>query len=204
MITIIDYKMSNLGSILNMLKKAGSHDNCIATEPRHILEATKIIMPGIGSFDAAILKLQEMKLIEPLRQKAMEEKIPFLGICLGMQLMLEGSEEGTLPGLGFVKGRVKKFEFDQSSKLRSPHMGWNTVIAQKESKILSGEKPPRFYFVHSYYVQCDDPSDVLTLTDHGQNFVSAFEHQNLIGVQFHPEKSHNFGMDLFKNFVEKY
>lgn len=202
MITVIDYKMSNLGSILNMLKKAGSKEHLIASSPQQILDATKIIMPGIGSFDAAASKLQEMKLLEPLRHKAMVEKIPFLGICLGMQLMLEESEEGQQSGLGFIKGRVKKFHFESAEKLRIPHMGWNTAIPQKKSKLI--EDTQRYYFVHSYYVECDSSADILTLTHHGQNFVSAFEHENLMGVQFHPEKSHNYGMKLFKNFLEQY
>ncbi|MGE3609187.1 MAG: imidazole glycerol phosphate synthase subunit HisH [Bacteriovoracaceae bacterium] len=204
MLTVIDYKMINLGSILNMLKKVGATDIVVANRPEQVMNASKIIMPGVGHFDSAINILNQLELIEPLKQKALKEKIPFLGICLGMQLMTKKSEEGTQPGLGFVRAKVKRFNFPSDLNLRVPHMGWNQVDIVKDSKLFTNKDQKRFYFVHSYYVECEDSKDILTTTHHGSVFVSAFEHENLIGAQFHPEKSHNYGLEVFHNFMEKY
>ena len=203
MITVIDYKMINLGSILNMLKKVGCRDVVIATTPEEVQRAKKIIMPGVGSFDHAMKNLQSMNLVDSLRSKALEEKVPFLGVCLGMQLMTESSEEGKLQGLGFIKAGCRRFQFEKGSPLKSPHMGWNKTITRKKSDLLN-EDEHRFYFVHSYYVSCDNPADVLLTTHHGREFVSGFQKENLMGVQFHPEKSHSNGIELFRNFLEKF
>ncbi|MES2528817.1 MAG: imidazole glycerol phosphate synthase subunit HisH [Bdellovibrionota bacterium] len=203
MITVVDYKMINLGSILNMLKKVGAKDVVVATTAEDLQNAKKIILPGVGSFDAAMKNIQGQGLMEILRVKAMEEKVPFLGVCLGMQLMTKSSEEGILPGLGYVPAVVKKFRFSESN-LRVPHMGWNKTSIEKPTKLFLNNDPKRFYFVHSYFVECEQTSDILTSTEHGHKFVSGFEHENLIGVQFHPEKSHSYGLELFRNYVEKY
>lgn len=201
MITIIDYGMGNLGSISNMIKKIG-HKSIITSDLEEIKKATKLILPGVGSFDNGIKNLRESGLSEVLNQKALVEKTPILGICLGMQLMTKSSEEGILSGLGWIDAQTKKFVSDT---LKIPHMGWNIIRHHKESKLfdeLDSEK--RYYFVHSYYVESNQTKDVLTTTPYGYNFVSAFEKDNMIGVQFHPEKSHKFGMNLLKNFAEKY
>ena len=202
MITIVDYKMINIGSILNMLKKVGCRDIVVATTPDEIKNAEKIIMPGVGSFDMAMKNLREMNIIDELRNKALGEKIPFLGICLGMQLMTEMSEEGTSAGLGFIRGGCKKFQFSDPT-YKVPHMGWNKTITQKSSPLIGSEES-RFYFVHSYYVECKDQEDILLTTNYGHDFVSGFQRENLIGLQFHPEKSHQNGIQVFKNFVEKF
>lgn len=201
MIVIIDYGTGNLGSIHNMIKKVG-YKSIISSDIETIKKADKLILPGVGSFDNGMKNLKEYELIEVLRQKVLLEKTPILGICLGMQLMTNSSEEGQASGLGWIDAQAKKFVSD---KLKIPHMGWNILHHQKLSKLfdeLDSEK--RFYFVHSYCVSCNDEEDVLTNTTYGHDFVSSYEKDNIIGVQFHPEKSHKFGMNLIKNFVENY
>jgi glutamine amidotransferase len=136
---------------------------------------------------------------------ALDKKKPFLGICLGMQLMCNASEEGKAEGLKLVNAEVRRFNFPDNNDLKIPHMGWNYIQPQKQSKILHGlDEHSRFYFVHSFFVDCAHENDILTKTTYGNSFVSSFEHENLIGVQFHPEKSHRFGINLFKNFLQFY
>lgn len=185
-----------------MLKKAGAKNIIVSNDPKVINKATKIILPGVGSFDKAMSNLKKMNLIEPLKIKALDEKVPFLGICLGMQIMTNKSEEGQLPGLGFVNGQCRRFL--ASEKIKVPHMGWNKVELEKNSKLLKNVSEFRFYFVHSYFVELNDDTNTLLSTNYGSSFSSAFEVENLIGVQFHPEKSHRYGLELFKNFVERY
>lgn len=195
--------MGNLGSIANMLKKIGCQ--CIITNNLNEIQiAHKIILPGVGNFDRAMKNLKELGLIDVLNRKVLEKKIPVLGICLGMQLMAEKSEEGQLPGLGWIKADVKKFSFDEVNKhLKIPHMGWNTVQQQKDDLLFSNMYPdPRFYFVHSYHFECKKKEDILTTTFYGYHFVSAISSGNIMGVQFHPEKSHKFGMLILKKFAE--
>lgn len=201
MITVIDYKMINIGSILNMLKRVGVSDVKIANSPKDLEQASKIIMPGVGSFDAAIQSLRKLDLINTIKEKAIHEKIPFLGICLGMQLMMQESEEGKLEGLGLVPGLCRKL--NPSNKLyKVPHMGWNTIETIKPSYIFTRHDLNRFYFVHSYYVECTDAEDKLFNTNYDIQFTSGFQRDNLIGLQFHPEKSHMNGVSIFENFVE--
>lgn len=201
MIAIIDYGMGNLGSIANMIKKVGY--KCIITSDlEEIKTASKLILPGVGSFDNGMKNLADLGMIEVLNQKVLIDKTPILGICLGMQLMTKSSEEGKLSGLGWIDAQTKKFVSDI---LKIPHMGWNLIKHQKNSHLFdeyTSEK--RFYFVHSYCIECFNYEDVLTTTPYTHEFVSSFEKENIIGVQFHPEKSHKFGMSLLKNFVEKY
>lgn len=201
MIVVIDYGMGNLGSIANMIKKVG-YKCVITSDLKEIKKASKLILPGVGSFDNGIKNLAELGMVEVLNQKVLVEKTPILGICLGMQLMTKSSEEGTLAGLGWVDAQTRKFVSDT---LKIPHMGWNIIKHKKESKLFDEcESEKRFYFVHSYCVSCNQKVDILTNTNYIQDFVSSFEKENIVGVQFHPEKSHKFGMSLIKNFVENY
>lgn len=202
MITIIDYGMGNIGSLENMIQKVGGKVS-IATQPEHIATASKIILPGVGSFDNGMKKLADCGFIEPLIKRVQEDKIPLLGICLGMQLLTESSEEGKLPGLGLLKAKTKRFKVALDNNLKIPHMGWNEVIIKKQSPIfLEMTDDISFYFVHSYFVVCDEPSDILGTTIYGQEFVSAIQHENIFATQFHPEKSHKYGMKVMKNFLE--
>ena len=202
MIAIIDYGMGNLGSIRNMFKKIGA-DSRITADPAVIQQADKLVIPGVGSFDAGMRSLAYSGLIGLLRERILESKVPVLGICLGMQLMTKRSEEGGLPGLGWVEAETVRFTPPAGSALRVPHMGWNTVTPVKCSPLLKGaEAEERFYFVHSYFVKCLNQADVLLTAEHGHPFDAAFCCGNLAGVQFHPEKSHNFGMRFLRNFVE--
>jgi len=204
MITIIDYKTGNLGSIQNMMKKIRVA-SIITSEPAEIAKASKIILPGVGTFDQGIQNLIKLNIKDILNKKVSEEKIPVLGICLGMQLMTLGSEEGKLPGLGWINAETIRFRFTDTVQYKSPHMGWNFIRQHKESRLLRDMHPEsRFYFVHSYYIRSKDPSDILTSTEYETEFTSSFERENIIGVQFHPEKSHKFGMALLKNFAELY
>ena len=200
MITIIDYGMGNLGSIKNMLKKIGV-ESLITCDPNLIEVATKIILPGVGAFDHAMKNLRSLNLIEVLNKKALIDKVPIIGICLGMQLLATDSEEGTLSGLGWLNAKVLKFNVNKTFKV--PHMGWNLVEIKKNHKLFENMYPgPRFYFVHSYYFKCNDSKDILSNTKYGIDFTSSVYNNNIMGVQFHPEKSHKFGMRLLANFAK--
>lgn len=201
MITIVDYGLGNLGSVVNMLKRIGVASQ-ITEKPEVILDAEKILLPGVGAFDHAMNQINNRGLLPALNKKALEDKVPFLGICLGMQLLTKSSEEGILPGLGFIDAVTTKFKFEDKT-LKIPHMGWNIIDLQNPSPLTKGmnEEEYRFYFVHSYYVTCADQKDSLARTPYGVNFDSIIQHGNVFGAQFHPEKSHRFGMKLFSNFA---
>jgi glutamine amidotransferase len=177
----------------------------ISSDKNVIAQASKIILPGVGAFDTGMTNLQKLDLTETLNRKITEEHTPVLGICLGMQLLAEKSEEGVLPGLGWIKGKVIRFSFSNTSEYKIPHMGWNHVNIKKESPLFAGmHQEPRFYFVHSYHFKPEDSGDILCTTEYGSDFISSVEHGNILGVQFHPEKSHKFGIKLLSNFVENY
>ena len=201
MITIVDYGMGNLGSLSNMFKRIGVESE-ITSDHEKLLKAKKILLPGVGAFDAAMERINAGGFREVLDKKALDEKIPVLGICLGMQLLTNSSEEGKLPGLGWIPARTIKFSFAKDSKLKVPHMGWNLVY-EKNPSPLTRDLPaePRFYFVHSYFVQAEDNRHVLATTIHGVEFNSIIQKENIFGAQFHPEKSHKFGMKLLENFA---
>lgn len=202
MIVVVDYGMGNLGSIQKMLLKCGAQFK-VSNDKTEILSADKIILPGVGSFDKGMKNLIELDIVDAIKNKALVGKTPILGICLGMQLLTNGSEEGVLPGLGLVDANTKKFSFDPNSSLKVPHMGWNITLPTKENTIYNDmDDEIRFYFVHSYAVMCNNEADILSLTSHGYSFVSSFQVDNIIGAQFHPEKSHKFGLQFFKNFLE--
>jgi glutamine amidotransferase len=204
MITIIDYGMGNLGSIANMIKRIG-YSSDITDNLGKIRNADKIILPGVGNFDKAMKNLADLKLIEVLKEKTLNNKTPILGICLGMQLMTNKSEESNEKGLGLIDAKVKRFSFGDNGNFKIPHMGWNLIQIKKENPLIHNlPEEPRFYFVHSYHVSCNNQNDILTTTHYGYDFDSAFAVDNIMGVQFHPEKSHKFGMQLLKNFIENF
>ena len=201
MITIINYGMGNLGSVQNMLKRIGVK-SVITSDINEIEKAEKILLPGVGAFDAAISKIDELNLRPVLTFMAKEKKVPFLGICLGMQLLTESSEEGVLKGLNFVPAKTIKFKFPENSNLKIPHMGWNLVTKKTESVLTKNFTDEfRFYFVHSYHVKCDNPINSILTTNYGYEFDSAVQNENVFGAQFHPEKSHKYGMQLLSNFA---
>jgi glutamine amidotransferase len=204
-ITIIDYGVGNLGSIQNMLKKLGAQSE-IASDVGAIERATKIILPGVGAFDAGMAQLIQSGLRPSLDTAVLQRGVPVAGICLGMQLMTEGSEEGTLPGLGWVPARTIRFVPSPNETMIIPHMGWSIVTKAKQSPALDLlDDESRFYFMHSYHVDCSNRDDVLLTAQYGSiRFDAAFERKNILGFQFHPEKSHRFGMTLLKAFLERY
>lgn len=199
-IVIIDYGMGNLGSIQNMFKAVGA-EAIISNKLEVIKSAHKIVLPGVGAFDNGIENIKKMGLLPILNDLVLTKKVPVLGICLGMQLMTQKSEEGKLAGLGWIKAETKKFQ--SANGLKVPHMGWNNVKVKKDHFLVKDlAKDARFYFVHSYQVVCQDEKDILLETNYGGVFTAAFQKENIMGVQFHPEKSHKFGMQLMKNFAE--
>jgi len=203
MIAIIDYNMGNIASIENIFKKLNKE--VIATADLEVLrKADKFILPGIGAFDYGIQNLNNLGITDFLKEQVIDIGKPILGICLGMQLLTEDSEEGELPGLGFIKAHTKKFKYEWNGrKLKIPHMGWNYVYANNDVPIFKNSfEDMRFYFVHSYYVECEEQNDIIGTTEYGNNFTSAVGKNNIFGVQFHPEKSHKYGMNLLKNFAE--
>lgn len=203
MISIINYGLGNLGSIQNMFKKIG-FESIIINSPLELDKSTKIILPGVGSFDTGMRNLIDGGWIYKLNEAVLVQKVPVLGICLGMQLMCQSSEEGELEGLKWIDADVKKFKFE-NNELKVPHMGWNFCNSLKDSKLLKDDLiNRRYYFVHSYYVDNNLKEDVLLETSYGINFASSFERNNIIGMQFHPEKSHKFGLTILKNFAENY
>ena len=200
-IIIINYGMGNCGSVLNMIRFVGGNVR-LSASPDEVRAANKLILPGVGAFDAGMRRLHETGMDAAIHEAVTKRGASLLGICLGMQLLMESSEEGNLPGLALVPGVVKRFQVHEL-KLRVPHMGWNEVRPVRPSVIFgSGTEDYRFYFVHSYYVECEEPGDVTGLTLYGHDFTSAFECGRVMGVQFHPEKSHRFGMALLRRFLD--
>ncbi len=199
-ISIVDYGGGNLGSIRNMLKRVGADAETVSQE-QEIARATKIILPGVGAFDHGMGKIRAHNLFDVLARKALVECIPILGICLGMQLICNDSEEGNAPGFGWIDTSVKRLTFDASSPLKVPHMGWNGVDIRKAHPLVAGlGDDPSFYFVHSFYVPDDDTYTVASAR-HGHDFAAVIARDNIVGAQFHPEKSHKFGLRLLQNFA---
>jgi len=203
MIVILDYAMGNLGSILNMLRKIGV-PSIVSSKIQDIEKADKLILPGVGAFNNGMANINEMGLLTVLNEKVLNDKTPVLGICLGMQLLTSRSEEGELPGLGWIAGETVRFHFNQEgTDLKIPHMGWNTVKPIHKNSIFRNlSEDHRYYFVHSYHVVCEQEEDILARSNHGYDFVCSVQKENILGIQFHPEKSHRFGLQLLKHFVE--
>ncbi|WP_367606914.1 imidazole glycerol phosphate synthase subunit HisH [Legionella sp. W05-934-2] len=202
MIVVVDYKMGNIGSIVNMFKKLGE-DVTVSDQKKDILQADKLILPGVGAFDTGITHLEKLDLIDVLNEKVLKDKTPILGICIGMQLMAKSSEEGVRKGLSWFDAEVKKFDFQQDDKkLRVPCIGWNMVKPMMKDILFNGEDEFRFYFVHSYYFDTQHSADILAVSTYGFDYPCAVKRENIYGVQFHPEKSHKFGLQMFRNFIQ--
>ncbi len=203
MITIIDYGAGNIKSIQNMLKKIGVASR-ISNSIDEIKVSEKLILPGVGHFDFGMSQLRKSGLVESLNQRVIVDKIPLLGICLGAQMLGLKSEEGVEPGLGWIDMDIVHFDTKQiSATNKVPNMGWNYIKPVKNSVLLDGlDETSRFYFVHSYHMRPNNVEDVLCYSHYGYDFTSAVASKNIYGVQFHPEKSHKFGMQLLKNFTE--
>ncbi|XPP27436.1 MAG: imidazole glycerol phosphate synthase subunit HisH [Leucobacter sp.] len=196
-VSLVNYGVGNLGSVRNMFKRIGVPTEDVS-DPGALVHASRVLLPGVGAFDHGMRSLTDGGWVDALRAHAASGK-PMLGICLGMQLLLESSEEGELPGFGFVAGSVKRFE--SGSGLRVPHMGWNHAAPAVDHPLFAGlGDDARFYFVHSYYAATVNDENVLARTEYGRTFASAVTAGNVSGVQFHPEKSHHYGMQLLENF----
>ena len=202
MIAVIDYGMGNVGSIINMLHKIGT-EAILTSELEHIKMADKLILPGVGAFDMGMQRLGEHGLIDVIKEVTLEQKKPLLGICLGMQMLGRKSEEGTSSGLCLIPFDNMRFSFSEDVRLKIPHMGWDAIASYKKEDPLLNDLSDyqRYYFVHSYHAVCDFEENVLMRCDYGYDFVAAVKKDSIYGVQFHPEKSHKFGMALLENFV---
>ena len=205
LITIVDYGMGNLLSVKKKLDRLNQNTK-VSADPKEILAAGKIILPGVGHFQNAMKNLHELGLYDALNEAVLEKKTPVFGICLGMQLMANHSEEGDTKGLGWIDAEVVKFNVKDKLIYKIPHTGWNQIESRKESKLMAGiPEQSEFYFVHSYHLKLNEgSSDALHVTDYEYPFVSAIEKGNILGVQYHPEKSHETGEMMLKNFIEKY
>lgn len=200
-IAVVDYGHGNLGSILNMLRKLGGAGTLVS-DARVLEDADKIILPGVGAFDSGMGAIKERGLRDVLIKKVAADKTPLLGICLGMQLLGQSSEEGMSDGLSLIPGCCRRFPSDGDPRFKVPRMGWSEVVPSASSRLFAGiEGSPRFYFVHSYYFECNRQEDMAASANYSIQYAAAIERENIFGVQFHPEKSHRFGMQLLLNFM---
>lgn len=202
MISIIDYGLGNILAFSNMYNRLNIPIS-VAKTSDDLKKSKKLILPGVGSFDHAILLLEKSGMKEAINEMVLEKQIPILGICVGMQILADSSEEGNLPGLGWISGSVKKFQFKEKQGAYLPHMGWNDVTSIEAGGLFKEmEKDSRFYFLHSYYFECRNHENTLAVTEYYGEYASAVRKKNIYGVQFHPEKSHHYGSQLLKNFAE--
>ncbi len=200
-ITVIDYGMGNIGSLENMVRKVGGKV-IISSDYKCLRNASKLILPGVGAFDNGVKKLKELELFEEINYLVLEKQIPILCICLGVQLICKTSDEGSLDGFGWLNAEVVKFNFPVSENLKIPHMGWNDLKIHRNSMLFWNlPKDPCFYFVHSFHLICNDSDDIIATSFYGYDFVAAIQRNNIFGTQFHPEKSHRYGMQIIRNFV---
>lgn len=202
MITIIDYGLGNIRAFVNVYDRLNIKTK-IAHSADEIKGATKIILPGVGAFDYAMSQLNSSGMRNELEHQVMNNKIPVIGICVGMQMLAKSSEEGILPGLGWIDGSVKLFDVSKIPyKTQLPHMGWNTIEPTNNNSLINGfNNQSRFYFLHSYYFVCNKPADIISKTEYGIKYASAINSGNIYGIQFHPEKSHSNGVQLLHNFA---
>jgi glutamine amidotransferase len=202
MIAIVDYGLGNISAFLAAYRTVGV-TVFTASTPAELMNATRIILPGVGAFDDAISKLEASGLCQTLTRLVLEERRPLLGVCVGMQMLARRSEEGSLPGLGWVDGEVRKFGPVVNGRHRPvPHMGWNDVRVARPTRLFDGVENGRFYFLHSYYFECRQEGEILATSNYYEDFVCGAASGNVFGVQFHPEKSHQWGCRLLKNFAE--
>ena len=202
MITIIDYGSGNINAIANIYERLNKPYK-IAKFPSDIIGAKKLFLPGVGAFDETMILLENSGFKKALDIEVLINKVPIIGICVGMQVLGDSSEEGKMPGLGYIKGQVKRLDVNLlKNKPSLPHMGWNNISLKRHSPLFDEiETEIGFYFLHSFYFECENNSDILATTEYGQTFASAINHENVFGIQFHPEKSHNNGVSLLKNFA---
>ncbi len=205
MVGIIDYGVGNISAFRNIYKQLNIHVKTVSKESE-LIDVEKIILPGVGHFDYAMTRFQDSGMVDKINQMVVQQNTPVVGICVGMQMMAKRSDEGVLPGLGWIDAEVKKFDSGITvghTKLPLPHMGWNDIRSERTTPILTGlENDAQFYFLHSYYFVCNDDKDKIATTNYGVDFTCAANHKNIYGVQFHPEKSHKYGIQLLKNFAE--
>ncbi|OJU24941.1 MAG: imidazole glycerol phosphate synthase, glutamine amidotransferase subunit [Nitrobacter sp. 62-13] len=202
MITIVNYGVGNPGALVNMFEFIG-YDARITDQAEPILDASHLILPGVGAFDAAMQRLKNSRLIPSLEKAIFDRKIPLLGVCLGMQLLGRRSEEGVTEGLGWIAADTVRMRPDPASRLKVPFMGWAYVQRTPAARLFDAGVESRFYFTHSYQMRCEDQADVAGTYKFDEPVDCAVQHNNIYGVQFHPEKSHRYGMRLLRNFVEK-
>jgi glutamine amidotransferase len=201
-IIIIDYHMGNILSIVNKIHRIG-YDAIVTNEIGLIKTAKKLILPGVGHFQKAIENLKQLQLLDALNEAVLLRKTPILGICLGMQLMARHSEEGDVNGLNWLDADVVRFKVSDQLKYKVPHIGWNNAIIEKESPLFKGiSLEAMYYFVHSYHIKCNKKEDILTTTEYDYSFTSSIQKNNIFGTQFHPEKSHDAGEMLLRNFAK--
>jgi glutamine amidotransferase len=201
MITILDYGLGNVRAFCNVYKRLNIEVK-VAQTAQELRTATKILLPGVGAFDHALERLEQSGMRQELEDRVRGAGALVLGVCVGMQILANSSEEGRRAGFGWIPGQVKRFELRDASRYPLPHMGWNDVRAARRHGLFEQmESDARFYFLHSYYFNCDDPNDVLATAEYGEDFACAVARANVYGVQFHPEKSHHFGAQLLKNFA---
>lgn len=199
-IAIVDYDMGNVASVANMLKRVDATEVRLTRDPEVIRAAERIILPGVGAFDKGMANLSAFGLVQALNEAALERNIPVLGVCLGMHLLTRRSEEGTLPGLGWLDAETVRFKLTDST-LKIPHMGWSGVEPTRPNQLLEVGTDSRYYFVHAYHLMCDNDETVVATSNYGADFPAIVNRRNIFGVQFHPEKSHRFGMELLKRFL---
>ncbi|WP_128548312.1 imidazole glycerol phosphate synthase subunit HisH [Larkinella soli] len=200
-IVVIDYGMGNLRSVHNKFRKLGVECG-ISADPAEIEAADALILPGVGHYGRAMDRLRSLDLLSLLNRRVLEERVPVMGVCLGMQLLMEHSEEGDAEGLGWIKGNTVRFRLDDQPRLKIPHIGWNSIEQVRPHPICEGLAPDElFYFVHSFHVSLTDPADALHRTRYGYDFVSAVQRDNIFGFQYHPEKSQDAGIQVFRNFI---
>lgn len=202
MIAIINYGVGNIRAFVNIYNKLNIPIK-VANRERDLVDIKKIILPGVGAFDHAIDKLNQSGMRERIDKLVLEEKLPVIGICVGMQMLAKRSDEGVKEGLGWIDADVKKFDVSKIEyKTHLPHMGWNDVYTNTKNKLFTSlDENSKFYFLHSYYFQCDNESDIIATAKYGIKFTCAVNHENIYGVQFHPEKSHQYGIQLLNNFA---
>ncbi len=201
MITIIDYGSGNINAFVNVFKRLNIETK-VARTSHDLKEASKIILPGVGAFDHVMTSFNQSGMREVVERKVLEERVDVIGICAGMQILANSSDEGKEPGLGWISGKVKLLDTSAIKyKTKLPHMGWNEIRHQNNSLFQDIDTAARFYFVHSYFFECDDPSDSIATAEYGIHFTCALSRGNIFGVQFHPEKSHHVGQQLLKNFA---